>query len=264
MLTTEIIIQAREIQNLYEEAFLRKQIEAGNVQAIGCCFLKDFQREKVRERKFLAPHFIDSEKQVIDYLAEMELLKTQRDEKACLIAELTDKVEGYCIDGRRFEISLAHDNGKSNEQREEYEICKPLYVLIREEGIKGAAREISDKMANERYAFTIDYMDEMDGNTELFMPFFGLAINVAGYSVEKKGSICQAVQSTFDMFDCFEVNDELRFTIQGIHGEGPCVYSIWDIISVAREQFGPEIDKRMASIGLTDYKVIFSVNEFIC
>lgn len=122
---------------------------------------------------------------------------------------------------------------------------------------------ISDKMANQRYAFKIDYDSEMGGNTELIMLFFELVFKVSGDLVENKESICQAVQSNFNVVKCLEGNDELRFTIEGIHGEGPCVYTIGSIISVASDKFGPEIDSRMAAIGLTDYKVIFTVNRWI-
>lgn len=193
----------------------------------------------------------------------MEILNGHQDGKACLIVELTNKVEGNCIDGSFFEITLARDKSMSDEQCEELELYKPLYVAIREEGIKGAAREISDKMANPRYAFKIDYDGEMGGNTELNMFFFDLVLKVSGDLVENKQSICQAVQSNFNVVKCLDGNDELRFTIRGIHGEGPCVYTIGNIISVASDNFGPAIDSRMAAIGLTDYKVIFTVNRWI-
>ncbi|MGU3471889.1 hypothetical protein ACLBWT_12145 [Paenibacillus sp. D51F] len=264
MLKLEIAIRNRTYhQSRYEEDFFKKQIVAGNVQAIGYCFRKGCFDE-VRERDFLAPQPIVSMKQAIEYLAKMERSKLDQNERVCLVAEMVNKVEGNYIDVDRFEISLADKNGKSC-GHEDLEIYKPLYVLIREKGTEGAAREIEKMMANERYFISINCWGEfvdLGANNEVIVPDFELTINVAGDSGEKKESIRQSILSTFDVIEYQEANGELRFTTYG--GEGPFVYDIGDVISVACEKFGPEIDKRMASIGLTDYKVIFSVNECIC
>ncbi|MEK3761319.1 hypothetical protein MKZ07_23185 [Paenibacillus sp. FSL P4-0338] len=154
---------------------------------------------------------------------------------------------------KKIEIQI-RDRNNQNLFEEAY---KPLYVLIREMGIEGASCKISEMMKSERHSAMIRLTHEVDGNTEMMMPDFELVFKVVGDSQERKESIRQTVLSTFKVIEYEEADDEMRFT--SYRGEGPRVYDIRDVITVANGKYGQEIDKRMASVDLTDYKVIFTV-----